>query len=162
MKYLILVGFFLVVTSCNYFEKKKVYTEDILEVELETFNWNDVDEYPSFSSCDTTSGRENKRQCFENTILNILNTNLSQQNIIVSNDVYDTIVLKITVDNKGNFNIDEVKISEFTKGQIPKIDSLLIHSFDSLPKIYPAIKRSQQVTTQFSLPVIVRIDESTN
>ncbi len=161
MKHIILICGFLVLTSCNYFEKKKVYTEDILEEELQTFNWNDVDEYPTFASCDTTLGKEKKRLCFENTLLNILNTNLSRQNIVVSNDVNDTIVLKMTIDNHGNFNIDDLKISEFTKAQIPEIDSLLIHSFDSLPKIHPAIKRSQQVTTQFSLPVVVSINEST-
>ena len=162
MKRIILVCGLLVFISCNYFEKKKVYTEDILQEELQTFNWNDVDEYPTFTSCDTTSGKEKKRQCFENTLLNILNTNLSRQNIVVSNDVNDTIVLKITIDSQGNFNIDDIKIGELTKAQIPEIDSLLIHSFDSLPKIYPAIKRSQQVTTQFSLPVVVKINEITN
>jgi hypothetical protein len=148
--------------SCNYFEKKKVFTEDILNEELQTFNWNDVDEYPTFASCDTTLGKENKRQCFENTLLQVLNKNLLKQNIVVTEDVNDTILLKITIDNQGNFNVNDIQSNELTKAQIPKIDSLLIHSFDSLPKIYPAIKRSQQVTTQFSLPVVVRINEITN
>lgn len=162
MKHLILTCGFLILTSCNYFDKKKVYSEDILKEELQTFNWNDVDEYPTFSSCDTTSGKEMKRQCFENTLLNILNTNLSRQNIVVSTDVNDTIVLKITIDSQGNFNVDDITMSKLTKSQVPKIDSLLIYSFDSLPKIYPAIKRSQQVTAQFSLPVVVKINEATN
>lgn len=153
---LIVVAIFL--TSCNYFEKKKVYTKDILEEELQTFNWNDVDEYPTFDLCDHTSGKENKRQCFENTLTQLLNKNLSNQNIIVTEDINDTIFLKITIDNQGNFSIDDIISSELTKTQIPNIDSLLIHSFDSLPKIYPAIKRSQQVTTQFSLPVVVSIN----
>jgi len=139
-----------------------VYTEDLLQEELQTFNWNDVDEYPTFSSCDTAPDKEQKRHCFENTLLAILNTNLSKQNIVVSEEVNDTIVLKIIIDNQGNFNIDDIQIHASTKEQIPEIDSLLIHSFDSLPKIYPAIKRSQQVTTQFSLPVVVKIDEITN
>ena len=162
MKRLSLIFCFIVLTSCDYFEKKKVYTKDILEEELQTFNWNDVDEYPTFTSCDTTLGKENKRQCFENTLLEVLNKNLLKQNIVVTEDVNDTILLKITIDNQGNFNVNDIKSSELTKAQIPKIDSLLIHSFDSLPKIYPAIKRSQQVTTQFSLPVVVGINEIKN
>jgi hypothetical protein len=162
MKRLSIILCVFVLTSCNYFEKNKVFTEDILEEELQTFNWNDVDEYPTFASCDTTLGKENKRQCFENTLLQVLNKNLLKQNIVVTEDVNDTILLKITIDNQGNFNVDDIQSSELTKAQIPKIDSLLIHSFDSLPKIYPAIKRSQQVTTQFSLPVVVKINELTN
>ena len=158
MKSLILVCCLLALTSCDYFEKKKVYTKDILEEELQTFNWNDVDEYPTFDLCDSTSGKENKRHCFENTLTQILNRQLSNQNIVVTEDVNDTILLKITIDNQGKFSVDDVIASEITKAQIPKIDSLLIHSFDSLPKIYPAIKRSQQVNTQFSLPVVVNIN----
>ena len=158
MKRLILVCFLLAMTSCDYFEKKKVYTKDILEEELQTFNWNDVDEYPTFDLCDSTSGKENKRNCFENTLTQMLNKQLSNQNIIVTEDVNDTIFLKITIDNQGKFSVDDILSSELTKAQIPKIDSLLIHSFDSLPKIYPAIKRSQQVKTQFSLPVVVNIN----
>jgi len=158
MKRLILVCCLLALTSCDYFEKKKVYTKDILEEELQTFNWNDVDEYPTFDLCDSTSGKENKRHCFENTLTQMLNKQLSNQNIIVTEDVNDTIFLKITIDNQGKFSVDDILSSELTKAQIPKIDSLLIHSFDSLPKIYPAIKRSQQVKTQFSLPVVVNIN----
>jgi hypothetical protein len=162
MKRLSIILCVFALISCNYFEKKKVFTEDILNEELQTFNWNDVDEYPTFTSCDTTLGKENKRQCFENTLLQVLNKNLLKQNIVVTEDVNDTILLKITIDNQGNFNVNDIQSNELTKAQIPKIDSLLIHSFDSLPKIYPAIKRSQQVTTQFSLPVVVRINEITN
>jgi len=157
MKRFLIVFCAIIVISCNYFEKKKVYAKDILEEELQTFNWNDVDEYPTFDLCDTTSGKENKRKCFENTLTQILNEHLSRQNIIVTEDVSDTIILKITIDNQGQFTVNEIRSSELTKTQIPKIDSLLIRGFDSLPKIYPAIKRSQQVTTQFSLPVVVSI-----
>lgn len=162
MKRLSLIFCVIVLTSCNYFEKKKVYSKDILEEELQTFNWNEVDEYPTFESCDDTLGKENKKLCFENTVLDILNHSLLQQNIVVTEDVNDTILLTITIDNTGNFNVENIISNELTKTQIPKIDSLLIHSFDSLPKVYPAIKRSQQVTTQFTLPVVVKIKEVTN
>lgn len=144
--------------SCDYFNKKKVYSEELFENELETFTWNDVDEYPTFASCDSTSGKANKKQCFENTLRDILNTNLSQYHIIVSESIEDTVKLKITIDNKGEFSISSIQSSALTKQEIPQLDSLLRRSLDSLPKIYPAIKRSQQVTTQFSLPVIIKIE----
>ena len=144
--------------SCDFFNKKKVYSEDLLENELEMFTWNDVDEYPSFASCDSTTGKENKKQCFENTLRDILNSNLSQYRIIVSEAVEDTVQLKITIDKDGNFSINSIKSSLLTQQEIPQLDSLLRRSLDSLPKIFPAIKRSQQVTTEFSLPVIIKIE----
>lgn len=144
--------------SCDYFNKKKVYSEELLENEMEMFTWNDVDEYPTFSSCDSTTGKANKKDCFENTLRDILNTNLSQYHIIVSESIEDTVNLKITIDNHGKFSINSIGSSALTKQEIPQLDSLLRRSLDSLPKIFPAIKRSQQVTTQFSFPVIIKIE----
>ncbi|WP_456441900.1 hypothetical protein [Psychroserpens sp.] len=144
--------------SCDYFNKEKVYSQDLLENELEMFTWNDVDEYPTFTSCDSTIGKANKKQCFENTLRDILNTNLSQYHIVVSEAIEDTVKLKITIDNKGEFSINSIESSILTKQEIPQLDSLLRQSLDSLPKIFPAIKRSQQVTTQFSFPVIIKIE----
>lgn len=155
MKRLVLLLISVSLWSCDYFDKKKINTNDILEEELQSINWKDVDEYPTFSICDSSS---NKKICFEDVLRNRLNTNLSQQNIIVTEDVSDTILLKIYIDNKGNFTIKDIVCSDATRTQIPQLDSILRHSFDSLPKIYPAIKRSQQVATEFSLPVVVNIN----
>ena len=155
MKRLILIVILAMLTSCDDFNKKKIDTQEILEEELKSINWNDVDEYPTFTICDTSA---NKKVCFEDVLRNRLNDYLSRQNIIVTEDVSDTILLKIHIDNKGNFTIKNIVSNEMTKTQIPELDSLLRHSFDSLPKIYPAIKRSQQVATEFSLPVVVNIN----
>lgn len=155
MKRLILIAILVVLTSCDYFDKKKIDSKEILDEELRSINWNDVDEYPTFSICDSSN---NKKTCFEDVLRNRLNQQLSKQNIVVTEDVSDTILLKIHIDNQGNFTIKNIVSSEMTKTQIPQLDSLLRHSFDSLPKIYPAIKRSQQVATEFSLPVVVNIN----
>ncbi|MCB0383633.1 MAG: hypothetical protein KDD05_10175 [Psychroserpens sp.] len=158
MKRIFIVLVFINMMSCDYFNKKKVYSEDLLENELEMFTWNDVDEYPTFTSCDSTIGKENKKQCFENTLRDILNANLSQHHIVVSESIEDTVQLEITIDKEGQFSINSIKSSMITKQEIPQLDSLLRQSLDSLPKIFPAIKRSQQVTTQFNLPVIIKIE----
>ncbi|MBO6880961.1 hypothetical protein [Winogradskyella sp.] len=145
-------------TSCDYFEKQKVNSEDLLEEELQTFNWNDVDTYPTFSSCDSITAKEESRACFQNTLLSHVNQYLADQNIVVSDDVNDTIRLKLVIDNKGLLEVDSMVIKPETQFQIPEIDSLLRQSLTNIPKIYPAIKRGQQVTTAFELPVIVKIE----
>jgi hypothetical protein len=141
--------------SCSYFNKKKIDTKEILDEELKSIDWNDVDEYPTFTICDSS---DNKKTCFEDVLRNRLNEYLLRQNIIVTEDISDTVLLKIHIDNKGNFTLKDIVSSEITKAQIPQLDSLLRHSFDSLPKIYPAIKRSQQVATEFNLPIVVNIN----
>ena len=114
--------------------------------------------FPTFTSCDSLTGKENKKQCFENTLRDILNSNLSQYHIVVSESIEDTVQLKITIDKEGNFSINSIESDPLTKQEIPQLDSLLRRSLDSLPKIFPAIKRSQQVTTQFNFPVIIKIE----
>lgn len=157
MRSIVFLLILMLATSCNYFEKKKVYSEDLLEEELQTFNWNEVDTYPTFSSCDSIIDKEDSKICFQNTIISSVNEFLSAQNIVVSEDVNDTIRLKIIIDNKGGLEVESIDLNPETAAQIPEIDSLLRLSLKSIPKIYPAIKRRQQVTTAFELPVIVQI-----
>ncbi|WP_299105659.1 hypothetical protein [uncultured Winogradskyella sp.] len=148
----------LFATSCNYFEKKKVTPEDLLEEELQTFNWNEVDTYPTFTSCETLTAKEESKACFQNTLITNVNAYLAQQKIIVTNDVFDTIKLSIIIDKQGLLTVESMKIHPETIKEIPEIDSLLRQSLKSVPKIFPAIKRGQQVTTAFELPVIVQIN----
>ncbi|WP_178987226.1 hypothetical protein [Winogradskyella schleiferi] len=158
MNRIVFLLIFFLITSCNYFDKKKVYPEDLLEEELQTFNWNEVDTYPTFSSCDALTTKEESKACFQNTLITNVNQFLKAQNIVVSNDVNDTIRLNIKIDNYGALAIESIKIQPETIQEIPEIDSLLRQSLKSIPKIYPAIKRGQQVTTAFQLPVIVIIN----
>lgn len=158
MNRIIALLFLIPFCSCDFIEKKKVYSDDILEEELQAFNWNDVDEYPTFESCDTTLVKASKKACFENTLRQILNEKLAKSRIIVSEEINDTVQLKITIDSQGTFVINDIISNEVTQAEIPQLDSLLRKSLDSLPKIYPAIKRSQPVKTQFSLPVIIKIE----
>ncbi|MFP4844906.1 hypothetical protein [Winogradskyella sp. PE311] len=148
----------LLFTSCDYFEKQKVNSKDLYDEELQTFNWNDVDTYPTFSNCDSITNKQESKICFQNTLLTNVNLYLEQQNLVVSEDVNDTIRLKLIIDNKGLLEITSLSIKPETQLQIPEIDSLLRQSLKSVPQIFPAIKRGQQVTTAFELPIIVKIN----
>ncbi|RNC87726.1 MAG: hypothetical protein ED556_00625 [Winogradskyella sp.] len=147
----------LLLVSCNYFETKKVKADDIAEQELETIDWNTVDEYPSFSACDTVSGKQPRKLCFETVILQHVNDYLSSQNIVVSQDISDTISMKLRIDSIGKISVLDIKTQPKTLEIIPDINDLLNGSIEQLPKIYPALKRGQQVNTEFVLPVIISI-----
>src|SRR5690606_4802758 len=141
--------------SCEYFNVKKVSSETILKEELQTFNWNDVDEYPTFAVCDSTSTKQEKKTCFVQTLTNFIARYLQKDTIIVTQDIHDTIHLNFKVTDTGDLILLDTKIDSLTHNEIPNIKQLLIESLDSLPKIFPAIKRGQQVTTEFTLPIIV-------
>ena len=152
--------FLLVVllTSCEYFNVKKTSPEAILNEELEAFNWNDVDEYPTFALCDSLSTKQEKQQCFTSTLTGHIFKYLQEEIIVVTQDINDTINLKLQVSETGAITILETKVDSLITQEIPNINDLLAKSLDTLPKIFPAIKRGQQVTTEFKLPIIISVN----
>lgn len=150
--------FIIILTSCEYFNVKKTSTETILKEELQTFNWNDVDEYPNFSICDSLDLKEEKKLCFQYHLTKHISDYLKKEVIVVTQDINDTMMLEFQVSKTGNLFLTQFKIDSTTLHEIPNIKSLLNKSLDSLPKIFPAIKRGQQVTTEFKLPIIIKMD----
>jgi len=155
MKQICIFLLLVMLSSCEYFNVKKVSSETILEEELQTFNWNDVDEYPTFSVCDSMSSKEEKKACFVQTLTGFITNYLQRDTIIVTQDIHDTINLNFKVSASGDLILLDTKIDSLTNTEIPNIKQLLTESLDSLPKIFPAIKRGQQVTTEFTLPIII-------
>lgn len=141
--------------SCHYFDKKKVDAEDILEEELQSFNWNEVDVYPTFKSCDTSATEEARKQCFQKNLTTIITNNLNEALLVVTEDINDTVYMEFQITESGQLSVNRIQNSEKIKQFMPQIDSLLINSVKDLPQIYPAIKRGQQVTTEFRLPVVI-------
>ncbi|WP_303420646.1 hypothetical protein [Oceanihabitans sp. 2_MG-2023] len=137
---------------------KKTSSEAILEEELQTFNWRDVDVYPTFKTCSTSSNQESKKVCFQNTLTEAIYKNLTSQKIVVTQDIQDTILVHFQISETGELHLMDAKIDSITLVEIPNIEDLLYESLDFLPEIYPAIKRGQQVKTQFTLPIQIQVD----
>lgn len=149
---------FLVLVSCEYFNAKKTSSEAILKEELKTFNWNEVDEYPSFSVCDSSATKQERKLCFENTLTAYITNSLQRDTIFVTQNIEDTIHLQLQISDKGILSLVNVKVDSLTKQEIPNIKELLAKSIDSVPKIFPALKRGQQVKTEFKLPIIIHVN----
>lgn len=157
MKYLSLL-LIAILMSCSYFEKNKLDTQTLVEDELQSINWSDVDVYPSFPNCEELLSNSDKRNCFQNTLISHINNKLSEHVLVVSETVNDTVLLTLNCSNEGILTINNIKIKPETKAQLQNIDSIILSGFDSLPKLYPAIKRSQPVATQFTLPIVIKTD----
>lgn len=158
MKQLYFILICLAVTSCNYVDGKKTSADLILENELLTFNWNEVDEYPMFETCDENASKEDKKNCFQNTLTQIITDKLQQNTLVVTQDITDTVYMNFEVSREGFLTLITIKADSVTLQEIPNIKELLYKSVDSLPKIYPAIRRSQQVKTAFTLPVVIQVN----
>lgn len=155
--YIIFFVLCLVFISCNEVNPKKLDPNILIEEELQSINWNEVDTYPTFKLCDTQED-VSEEVCFKNTISTHINSYLSQQQLIVTEDVSDTIILRIQIDKQGNPSLSEMKVKKQTREALPEIDSIFNQSIAGLPKIFPAIKRGQPVKTEFQLPVVIAIN----
>lgn len=148
----------LMLFSCEYFNVKKTSPEVILEEELQTFNWQDVDEYPSFVECDSLLSKEDKKDCFQSVLTIHICKYLKDEKLVVTQDITDTINLHFKISNNGQILLTDFDVDSLTMQEIPNIKYLIDKSLDSFPKVFPAIKRGQQVTTEFSLPVIINVN----
>lgn len=157
MKRISVLLLFFILFSCEYFNVKKTSSEAILKEELQTFNWNEVDAYPSFSACDSALTKLAGKLCFERVLRTHIMTSLLKESIIVTQDINDTVSLKFMVSETGDLALMDVKVDSLTSAEIPNILDLLKKSLDSLPKIFPATKRGQQVKTEFKLPIIINV-----
>lgn len=155
--HIIFFVFCLVFISCNEVNPKKLDPNSIVEEELQNINWNEVDTYPTFQRCDSLKD-VSQEDCFKNTISSHINTYLSNQQLIVTEDVSDTIILKIQIDKDGNASLSEIVAKDHTREELPELDSLFLQGIEGLPKIFPAVKRGQPVKTEFQLPVVITIN----
>jgi len=158
MKQIAVFLLFLVMVSCQYLDVKKTTSKAIFEEELKTFNWSEVDNYPSFLVCDDLQVKQDIKSCFEITLTNHISERLQAETIIVNQDVNDTIMLSFLISEKGELQIKAIEIDSITTHEIPSLEASITESLNTLPKIFPAVKRGQQVKTQFKLPIILKVN----
>ena len=155
MKYILFFFFFFFFFSCELNINKKISVDEILDEEWKMFNWSDVDEYPSFSTCDSLSSLSLKKECFIFTLSNQISVDLISNTKTVNRIIQDTVILKFTISKDGEIDFDELIVDESIIDLRSLIDLSFKSSIKKLPKIFPAIKRGQQVNVKFSLPIYV-------
>jgi hypothetical protein len=148
---------FLTLSSCQYFEKQVPDEKQLLDSELKQVNWNQVDEYPSISDCDSLTDKELRKQCFFEFLASNIQLKLNNDKPLKS--LYpelDTIEVKVTVMPDSSILFEPQFLQDSVTYDKVKIDSILKTRLVDFPKINPAIKRGIPVKTQFILPVIIK------
>jgi hypothetical protein len=143
--------------SCQYFNSQVPNQDELLEKELKAINWNQVDELPSFSNCDSLVDKTQKKQCFFDFLTQLIQQKLSVDTLTVLYPKLDTINVKVTVLADATLQF-EPQINDTLSYNTTKIDSILKVRLVDFPKVNPAIKRGIPVKTQFVLPVILNVE----
>lgn len=142
--------------SCQYFSTEKITSEEFYEEELNSIDWEDVDQYPAFSVCDQITEKAAQRICFVNTIKEKIYTSLGKKNLSVSRDILDTVFIRLNIGREGEISTYQVFVDSLLSSELPLLEFWLSQNIDSLPPLSPATKRGIPVATEFTLPVVIR------
>lgn len=144
-------GLFLV--SCEFFQKKELSNDAVIDTIID---FNSVDVFPLFPSCQNIPSQEKQRICSQIKLSEHIYTSLVSSQITTAKKVNDTLYLKLHIDTIGKVTLVNLKTSELLLEQLPNVDSLILNSISSLPNLKPAIKRGMPVATEFTLPIVVK------
>ena len=155
---LITVVLSLLFSSCQYFDKQVPSKEELLQKELKTINWNEVDEFPSISECEKIEEEALRKQCFFEFLAQIIQEKLSADTLAILYPELDTIEVKVTIFPNATMQFEPQFPKDSVAYDTIKIDSILKARLVDFPKVNPALKRGIPVKTQFTLPVILKIE----
>ena len=137
--------------SCQFFDAP-TSREKLLQNELKSINWNQVDEFPMIAECEILNTPEQQKQCF----FEFLSADIKKR---IKNNLKDTIFIKDTIfvkviimpTSKVIFQTSTATNSSFIECQI---DSILRKDTLNFPNVKPASKRGMLVKSEFILPII--------
>ena len=154
------IAFFLIflLQSCQFFDKKVPDENVLLQQELKKINWEEVDEFPSFTVCDSLSDTFSKQTCFYETLSTQLHSKLKDDSIAKLFPQLDTIQVKVIISSNSDVNFEAIISDSIAYNKI-QLDSIFQLRLTDFPKINPAIKRGVPVKSEFKLPIVLQKKE---
>lgn len=147
-----LFSIIFLLVSCDFFQKKELPQNQVIDTVID---FNTVDVFPLFPSCDSIPSEEKQKICSQIKLSEQIYASLSEYQLKVTEPINDTILVKLHVDKAGKVSLVNLKSSSFIQSQIPKLDSLISLGINNLPTLKAAIKRGIPVTTEFTLPIVL-------
>lgn len=126
-------------------------------IEVDTIvDFNSVDAFPLFPDCKDIPSRDKQQVCFQLEMSQHIYASLKEYSLNAIDSINDTVLVKLKVDASGITSLSTIQISKKTQKLFPEFDSILKVSLQNLPDLQPAIKRNMPVTTEFTLPIILK------
>lgn len=162
MKQLFYLALLLFASSCQFFETEKISSETFYEEDLKAIDWEDVDQYPAFPECISFTEKWEKKHCFEETLQKYVSRSIGSKKMSTHTELHDTVLLEFSINRTGKISILNITMDSTLVRQLPSLRQWLAESIDSLPTLEPANKQGVPVETQFTFPVVIRTEGTTN
>ncbi len=153
MKRFLSLFFVLLLGSCSFFESKEKRTQKLINDELRQIDWNAVDSYPYFYSCDESATKTAQKVCFEQTLIEHFQKTLNEFEFTLSDKKNATVAVIFVIDTTGQIKVTDIEKDASVLKQMPEFDGVISQSLKNLPKLAPAIKRGIPVNTKYRIPV---------
>ncbi|MEJ1223156.1 hypothetical protein [Sediminicola sp. 1XM1-17] len=144
-----------ILTSCDWFPSKEVRTQRLVDQEMQTIDWNGVDQYPLFDNCDEVASLASQKACFENTLLGHFSATLNEFEYELEGDVHDTVFIDFKIDKMGAISLLQMNKNARIEDQIPEFEIIITRSLMTLPPVAPALKRGIPVGAKFRIPIVL-------
>lgn len=154
MQKFLLISCLSLLASCELFMSKEDKTQKMVNEELLSIDWNDVDQYPLFEGCDETVTKQVQRDCFQNSMMNHFSQALDSLQFQVNNDINDTMYVDFLIDEHGFISVLNVEEKPDILNEIEDFNTQITSRFKDLT-VAPALKRGIPVSLRFRLPIVV-------
>ncbi len=144
----------LLMLSCSYFEKNT--NRELIQKVDTIVDFYTVDAFPLFPNCKDIPSREKQQVCFQMEMARHIYASLKEYQFNANEAINDTVLVRLKVDALGKTSLSSIQISDTTRELLPEFDSIVKISLQNLPDLQPAIKRDMPVTTEFTLPIVLK------
>ena len=155
MRYLTLFFILCLLTACNWSASREKKTQELVNKQIQSIDWEDVDKYPLFLNCDETLSKQEQKKCFMQTLLRHFSTTLEAADFELQEDVKDTIFVDFVMEDTGTITLKNILNDDEVSRQLPDFGHQIEKSLNNLPKIEPALKRGIPVSAKFRIPIVL-------
>lgn len=152
-RFLVLICCGFLLNSCDFFQKKEFVSDTVIDTIID---YKSVDVFPLYPACDSIPSIEKQKICSQIKLSENIYASLLNHKIVSVNQLNDTLFIKLKIDAYGKVTLSNIVAGNIINRQIPNLDSILKDGLGQLPVLKPAIKRGIPVTTEFTLPIVVK------
>lgn len=140
-------------SSCTFFESKEKRTQGFINDELSQIDWNSIDSYPFFYTCDEAASKTEQKICFEETLISHFQQTLNDFEFTLNDTESETVHVIFIIDTLGMIKVVDIEKDISVLNQMPEFDGIITQSLKNLPKLAPALKRGMPVNSKYRIPV---------
>lgn len=141
--------------SCELLRSTEEQTQQGVREALSTLNWNEVDQYPLFESCDETAPKAVQRQCFQTALLTHFSQALAGLQLQAAHALNDTVYLHLAIDAQGAITVIPPTPQTPIPSETDSFTTAIATRLQAVAPVKPAIKRGIPVRLRLTLPVVL-------